>query len=753
MEAGQAQEQAQEAAPKKIMTYICTGCDIGDSLDIEKLSGVATGMNVEVKTHDNLCSDDGVAVINADIDGGVNTVVLAACSQRAKTDAFNFDQLKVVTVRINLREGVAWVSEPNNEDTQAMADDYMKMGLTKAQKVECPEPFSEEMSKTILVVGGGITGLTAASEAAKAGSQVVLVEKEAELGGHETRVFKTIPREAPYEELAESDIQERIKAVEDDNNIKVYTGAKIEKIAGAPGMFDVNIKQNGSSASEKIGAIVVATGFVPYDATKLSHLGYGLGNVVTNFEFEEMAKSGELASKAPKSVAFIQCAGSRDSEHLPYCSTVCCMTSLKQAKYVRDNDPNALAYIIYKDIRTPGQYENFYKTVQDDDGVFLTKGEVTGVSEEGGSLVVEASDTLLGENIRVQADMVVLATGMVPATAVEDEAAAQAWKEALLRGKEESEQAKPDDSEPEDARMIPSSSLNLDYMQGPEVPELKNGYGFPDSHYICFPYETRRTGIYAAGPVRSPMDSAAAAEDAGAALKAIQCVELTSNGQAVHPRAGDMTYPDLFMQRCTQCKRCTQECPFGMYNEDEKANPLPNPTRCRRCGICMGSCPERIISFKDFSVDIIGSMGKAISAPEGKFRVVVFACENDALPALDMAALNRQKYDSAVRVIPLRCAGNLNLVWVADILSAGADGILILGCKHGDDYQCHFIRGSELCEYRLGKVQETLSRLMLEAERVQFKPLAIEDYDKVPELINGFVKRVEEIGPNPFKGM
>lgn len=751
MEAG----QAQEAVPKKIMTYICTGCDIGDSLDIEKLSGVASGMNSEVKTSDNLCGEGGVALIKEDIDGGVNTVVIAACSQRAKTDAFNFDQLKVVTVRINLREGVAWVSEPNNEDTQAMADDYMKMGLTKAQKAECPEPFSEEMSKTILVVGGGPTGLTAALEASKAGSQVVLVEKEAELGGYAKKIHTTWSPAAPHTELVEPTIDALIEEVEGaEDSIKVYKGAGIEKIEGAPGMFDVSIKQNGSSASEKIGAIVLATGFVPYDATKLSHLGYGLGNVVTNFEFEEMAKNGELASKAPKSVVFIQCAGSRDSEHLPYCSTVCCMTSLKHAKYVRDNDPNALAYIIYKDMRTPGQYENFYKSVQDDDGVFLTKGEVTGVSEEGGSLVVEASDTLLGESIKVQADMVVLATGMVPATAVEDDAAAQAWKEALLRGKDESEQAKPDDSEPEDARMIPSSSLNLDYMQGPEVPELKNGYGFPDSHYICFPYETRRTGIYAAGPVRFPMDSSSSMEDAaGAALKAIQCVELTSSGQAVHPRAMDMTYPDLFMQRCTQCKRCTQECPFGMYNEDEKGNPLPNPTRCRRCGICMGSCPERIISFKDFSIDIVGSMGKAISAPEGKFRIIVFVCENDALAALDMAGLNRQKYSSAVRVIPLRCAGNLNLVWVADMLSAGADGVLILGCKHGDDYQCHFIRGSELCEYRLGKVQETLSRLMLEAERVQFKPLAIDDYEKVPEIINGFIKRVEEIGPNPFKGM
>jgi len=749
----EAAQPPQAAAPKKIMTYICTGCDIGDSLDIEKLSVTATGMGCEVKTHDNLCSEDGAAIINGDIAGGVNTAVIAACSQRAKTDVFNFDPLKVVTVRINLREGVAWVSEPNNEDTQAMANDYIKMGITKAKKAECAVPFKEEMSKTILVVGGGPTGLNAALGASKAGSQVVLVEKEAELGGYAKKVHKTWSPAAPHTELVEPTIDALIEAVEGADSIKVYKGARIEKIKGAPGMFDVAIKQNGSSASEKIGAIVIATGFVPYDATKLTNLGYGLSNVVTNFEFEEMAKNGELSEKSPKNVVFVQCAGSRDKDHLPYCSTVCCMTSLKQAKYIRDADSDAKTYIIYKDIRTPGQYENFYKSVQDDDGVFLTKGEVTGVSEEGGSLVVEAANTLIGESIKIQADMVVLATGMVPATAVEDEAAAQAWKEALLRGKEES-QKKPDDKEPEDARMIPSSTLNLDYMQGPEVPELKNGYGFPDSHYICFPYETRRTGIYAAGPVRSPMDSVSAAEDAaGAALKAIQCVELISKGQAVHPRAGDMTYPDLYMQRCTQCKRCTQECPFGMYNEDEKSSPLPNPTRCRRCGICMGSCPERIISFKDYSIDIIGSMGKAISAPEGKFRIVVFACENDALPALDMAGLNRKKYNSAVRVIPLRCAGNLNLVWVADILSAGADGILILGCKHGDDYQCHFIRGSELCEYRLGKVQETLSRLMLEAERVQFKPLAIEDYGNVSEIINKFIKRVEEIGPNPFKGM
>jgi quinone-modifying oxidoreductase subunit QmoB len=177
-------------------------------------------------------------------------------------------------------------------------------------------------------------------------------------------------------------------------------------------------------------------------------------------------------------------------------------------------------------------------------------------------------------------------------------------------------------------RMIQSHTLNLEYRQGPELPDLQ--YGFPDSHFICFPYETRRTGIYAAGSVRQPMDLPSCLEDArGAALKAIQCVELTAEGKAVHPRAGDLSYPELFMQRCTQCKRCTEECPFGMFNEDQKYNPLPNITRCRRCSLCMGSCPERIISFQDYSVPMIAEMIKAIQVPgeeEDKPRILVLAC-------------------------------------------------------------------------------------------------------------------------------
>jgi quinone-modifying oxidoreductase subunit QmoB len=251
------------------------------------------------------------------------------------------------------------------------------------------------------------------------------------------------------------------------------------------------------------------------------------------------------------------------------------------------------------------------------------------------------------------------------------------------------------------------------------------------------------------------MTMTAAAEDAtGAAMKAIQAVEAVSTGKAVHPRAGDLSQPEFFMQRCTQCKRCTEECPFGAINEDNEANPLPNPTRCRRCGVCMGACPERIISFKNYSVDMIGSMIKAIEVPEEfdeKPRALALVCENDAYPALDMTGFRRLEYNPWVRVIPLRCLGSLNLVWIADALAKGIDGIILFSCKPGDDYQCHFIKGSELAETRMSKIAETLDRLVLESDRVRVEQIAITDYERIPEILDNFLETLDAVGPNPYK--
>ena len=739
---------------KKYGVYICKGCGIGEGINVEKLANNVKGM--VCKTHDILCSPEGINLIKEDMKNeGVNAITIAACSPRVKTEEFDFPGALIE--RVNLREFVVWSHEPNNEETQSLAEDYLLMGIEKIKKGDLPEPnILQDLSSTILVIGGGVSGMNAAIEAANAGYKVVLVEKEAQLGGFANRLYKKIPTGEYFNKplIVDTDIDKLIKEVESHPDIKVYKSSKIEKTEGQPGLYDVTVSTNGGSETIKIGAIVLATGWKPYDATKLDYLGYGKSqNVVTNIEFEEIAKKGNgkilrpSDGKEAKKVAFIQCAGQRDPNHLPYCSSMCCATSLKQARYVRQNNKDAVAMVLYKDIRTPGRLELYYKEAQNDPGVMLTKAEVKGVSDAGnGNLFVEAENTLLGEKIKLEADMVVLATGMIPTTREPQE-----YLDGLALAGTKGDEAK--------AKYIeetpkPEFILNLSYRQGPEIPSLEGAYGFADSNFICFPYETRRTGIYAAGGVRRPMDMSEAQDDAaGAAFKAIQCIDHVSRGVAVHPRAWDITFPDPLLIRCTSCKRCTEECPFGAIDEDEKGTPFYKINRCRRCGTCMGACPERIVSFKDYSVDIIGSMIKTIESPdEETIRIIALVCENDAYPALDTAALQRKKIDSSVRFIPLRCLGGMNLVWIADALSRGLDGVLLLGCKFGENYQCHFVKGSELANYRFGKVGETLNKLQLEAERVQLMQVAIAEYDKLPDMINEYVERVKEIGPNPFKG-
>ena len=527
----------------------------------------------------------------------------------------------------------------------------------------------------------------------------------------------------PYKELQDNNLEDLIQTVSQDEKIKIYTEATIEKTVGGPGVFNVLIKQNGSTEEHRIGAIVMAAGWQPYDPDKLDEkLGFGASpNVITNVMFEENFREGNIIrpsdGKEVMNVAFLQCAGSRDPAHLPYCSSVCCTAALKHALRVKQQTRDANVFVVYKELRTPGQAEDLYRKAQEE-GVMFIRCQSPEVKANGGPLAVEAEDELLGEKVLLEdLDMVVLATGMVPVTAFGQDITEEKKEE------EKEEEKKGTKKEEEKIETPPdvirrSEILNLEYRQGPELPALH--YDFPDSHFVCFPYETRRTGIYAAGCVHRPMGIASSTEDAaGAVMKAIQCIELTSQGAAVHPRSGDLTFPEFAMQRCTQCKRCTVECPFGAINEDAEFNPLPEPTRCRRCGVCMGSCPERIITFKNYSVQIIGDMIKAIEVPEEdeeKPRILVLACENDAYPALDMAGLNRMNYNAWVRVIPLRCLGSMNLVWIADSLSKGIDGIILLGCQHGDDYQCHFINGSELADIRLSKVSETLERLALESD-------------------------------------
>lgn len=724
-----------------------------------------------VKSHPQLASDQGRAMIQADIDAGtVDGVCICGSSPRVDWDIYRFPGVQVE--RVNLREQcVLCYRDPQGQPVgsgqtpellQKMATDYVNMGVVKLQKGILPGGGEMDVVRRVLVVGGGWTGLTAALDVAALGYEVVLVEKKERLGGAAAEMYKTVPLKPPYTAAEPTGIERKIAAVQENEAITVLLEARLVSLAGAPGQYTATIAVGGEERTEEVGAVVLATGWTPLDGSFLKPLGYGrLKNVVTAWEFETMAKAKAIVRKSdgakPRKVLFLlgfgetlepfakkeqeeaeaaaKAAQTKEADdapktnfvkqltykHLPFTSEITSLTALKQAGYVRELLPDSVAMIVYEHMMVPGVNELYYKAAQNDPGIMMTKGIVREVRDGGdGDVVVVLEDTLLGAKVEIEADMVVVPTGMVPTTALDP-------------------------------------ILNLKYRQGPAFPDLQLFSGYADSNYICFPYETRRTGIYAAGAVRQPMGLALAETDAaGAALKAVQCLESANRGMAVHPRSGDLSFPKFNLLRCTQCKRCTEECPFGALDEDEKGNPMPNTSRCRRCGTCMGACPERVISFDNYNIDQIGSMIKQIEVPDdmevGGPRFLILACENDAYPALDIAALQGKPWSPYVRIIPVRCLGSVNTIWIADAMSKGTDGCLLLGCKYGEDYQCHFVKGSELCNRRMANIGETLGKLGIETERVQQLQVAIDDYAIVPELIDKFVNDIIKLGPNPFKG-
>ncbi|MBI4233310.1 MAG: CoB--CoM heterodisulfide reductase iron-sulfur subunit A family protein [Chloroflexi bacterium] len=361
-------------------------------------------------------------------------------------------------------------------------------------------PALAPKSSSLLVVGGGIAGITAALEAAETGYDVFLVEKEPYLGGQVARLARYFPKLCP----PYCGLEINLRRLRSTRKVTWLTLAEVEGVSGQPGDYDVHVRLNpgyvradrctacgecvsvcpverpkefnlGMDTSRaiylphelafpmkyvidgraclgaecarcvqacrynaidlgmkpetlrlKVGGIVLATGWKPYDATRIPGLGFGAHrNVITNVMMERLAAPngptrGRILrpsdGKEARRVAFVQCAGSRDLDHLPYCSAVCCLASIKQATYVRERYPDSQVHIFYIDIRTPGTYEELYQRVSSDQGVAFIKGKVAKIEENPVTkdLVVEAEDMLLGEKVRLPVDMVVLATGMVP---------------------------------------------------------------------------------------------------------------------------------------------------------------------------------------------------------------------------------------------------------------------------------------------------------------------------------------------------
>lgn len=730
---------------------------MGAALDIAALKRLALAHPgvTDAQSAPCLCNLDGEALLSTRASGGNRSLVVAACSARFVPLATASEPCRIE--RVAMRELVVWSHEPGQEETQSLAEDTLRIGLVRALKSQRPVPQTSDCPQRILVVGAGPAGLAATLTAARSGYAVTLLEKESEVGGWFLATKRLLPTRQPYRELEENPRHALLDELARNPLVEVHTNTSIARISGEPGAFEVVLNKNGKQEQVRAGAIVQATGWKAYDAARLPHLGYGKHpDVVTNVEFERMLNAGDLRRRSDsgpaRRIAFVQCAGSRDPSHLPYCSSVCCRTTLKQAIWSRELEPDSEIYVIAKDVRASGLHESFYRRAQEDPLIFFTKGEVRRAYEnEAGQLYIDVADGLLGELVVLEVDLVVLAVGMVPRASNND--VLRELADARSNLSKGNELAAAEATVSRLKAYSGTETLRLDYRQGPEIP--LDRYGFPDSHFICFPYETRRTGIYSAGAVRAPNDIAACQRDGeGAALKAIQSIEHAAAGIAMHPRWGDVAPPSFALQRCTQCKRCTEECPFGTLDDDERCTPKLNPGRCRRCGICLGACPERIVSFPQYSIDIVSSLIKSVPIPD-EFaespRILILACENDALPALELAGFSRHPYSARVRTIAVRCLGSVNIVWIADAMAMGYDGVLLLGCKPGEDTQCHFLRGSDLMTTRSENVKQKLHQLALEQERVHIEYVTMADYSNLADRIDAFVEKIQSIGLNPFK--
>lgn len=727
-----ATDSGAQSAGRRLGVYVCRGCTIGDNLDVERLLDAvraeATDDVEELASGEAFCLEDAERIAEAVRAGRIDGVVVAACSPRVNRAVLRWQDAAgrdIPVQRVNLREQVAWSQPAQAPGTQELAEDLLRMGIAAARQVRPPTPHRDHGEATVLVVGGGPAGLAAAVSAADLGHPVVLVEAEEKLGGFARHLHRQYPTRWPYRDLEPIGLEEWVAEVEHHPLVTVATRTHVRSLAGEPGAFTAELASDEATSQLTVGAVVLATGFRLAGTEQLGRFGLGsIPNVIDSGTAEHLAQAGGIVrptdGQTPSRVAILACDGSDEGTELAYSGNVTSQVALKQAQYLRAANPDGTVYLVYEDMQTPGAAERFYRTVQEDPGVFLVRGQVEDMDEtERGGVRVTVKDSALARRLQLDADLVILSAGMLPRSG-------------------------PPEPPP----------LGLQYLQGPNLP--LHHQGFMDSNFLCFPYETRRTGIYTAGVAHRAQDLAASRRDgAAAALKAVQVIAQSRQGAAVHPRVGDLGYPEFFLSQCTACGRCTQECPFGALELDAARHPVINPNRCRRCGICMGACPVQIISFPDYSVPMLSDMMKSISLPEDDpeaLRILVLACENDAYPALDMAGFQHLELPVSLRVIPVRCLGSVNSVVVTDAIARGVDGVALLGCREGDAYQCHFIQGSQLLGQRISNIRETLGRLALEPERVINLETTIADGPRLPGVLGRFVETVNALGPNPMKG-
>ena len=641
---------------RKIGVFVCRcGHNIANMVDVPRVAlncGAVPGV-VHSEEYTYMCSEPGQqlitdAVRDKDLDG----VVVAACSPamheptfRAAAEEAGLNPYQVQMA--NIREQCSWVHTDRELATQK-AEAMVRAAVEKVRRDEALVPTSIPVTRKALVVGGGIAGMQAALDIAGSGHPVVLVEREATIGGRMAQLSETFPTL----DCASCILTPKMAEVDRHPLIDLMTYSEVEAISGSVGNFTVRIRRKPTYVNwdecmgclqcqqqcpsevpsefergmgvkraigvdfpqavpnrptlnpdhcaymqgeqcwlcsrtcpvgaidyeqaetvieEKVGAIVLATGYDIMAAEEFGEYGYGrYPDVIDSMAFERLKSSSGPTEgvirrpsdgKIPREVVFIQCVGSRDPDKgKSYCSKICCMYTAKHASLYRHSVPDGQAYIFYTDVRAGGKgYEEFVQRATEADGALYLRGRVSRVYPEGDRLVVRGVDTLSGENVQIRADMVVLATAVTAR---------------------------------EDARRV---------AQTFKVGSDANGF-INEAHPKLRPVESVTAGVYLAGAVRGPRDiSDAAAEASGAAAKVgmlLSRAELETDPLIASVDEG----------ACSGCLWCAAVCPFDAIEEKYVADGESrrrvvqvDPGLCQGCGACTVACRDKAMKLKGFT--------------------------------------------------------------------------------------------------------------------------------------------------------
>ena len=544
----------------RIGVFVCEcGVNIGEVVDVPGIVaqiGALPGVVVS-ESAGHGCTAETLTHIQKRIEElRLNRIVIGGCSPRSRETLFQ-DALqkaglnKYLLEMANLRDHVTWVHSSFPDAATEKATELLRMAVSAVRIAKPLRDHILPMNRDILVVGGGVAGLTASLSLADAGYKVYLVEKTGELGGVARKVRRTLRAEE-----VQPRIEEMIGRAEHHKHIEVLKEAEIVDHCGTAGMFQTGMHVGPEKHYRRIehGIAILATGALANRPDE-----YLLGRhraVTTQLDLETVLDENPEMVKSWREVVMIQCVGSRNAEN-PNCSRVCCASAVKNALRIRSINPEARVIVLYRDMRTPGFQEDFYAKARESGVNFVIYEPQNGpkVEAEGEKAVVSFMNPVLRRAMKVHADCVVLSTGFIADAETTERLG------ALFH-----------------------------------IPRTSDGY-FLEDHVKLKPVDLSVPGFFVAGTAHAPKDireSIAQAQAAAARAQTLLAKGIIRAGAVVVQVDGD---------RCASCLICVRACPFAVPFINSEGHSEIDPAKCHGCGVCAAECPAKAIQLQQYEDD------------------------------------------------------------------------------------------------------------------------------------------------------